>query len=112
MFRGILHAISKNSPSSVSLPNSLETSHRALRRTQPIHTLASMSSVAAAADAPEEFTALADDAVDDFMSEAASDVPEQLYCRETNLTYPPRPLIGVAGRGVARCHQLLRPRPN
>ena len=38
------------------------------------HTLASMSSVAAAADAPEEFTALADDAVDDFMSEAASDV--------------------------------------
>ena len=46
----------------------------ALRRTQPIHTLASMSSVAAAADAPEEFAALADDAVDDFMSEAASDV--------------------------------------
>ena len=75
MFRGILHAISnENSPSSVSLPNSLETSHRALRRTQPIHTLASMSSVAAAADAPEEFAALADDAVDDFMSEAASDV--------------------------------------
>ena len=75
MFRGTLHAISEeNSPSSVSLPNSLETSHRALRRTQPIHTLASMRSVAAAADAPEEFAALADDAVDDFMSEAASDV--------------------------------------
>ena len=33
-----------------------------------------MRSVAAAADAPEEFAALADDAVDDFMSEAASDV--------------------------------------
>ena len=38
------------------------------------HTLALMSSVAAAADAPEEFAALADDAIDDFMSEAASDV--------------------------------------
>ena len=46
----------------------------ALRKTQPVHTLASMSSVAAAADAPEEFAALANDAVDDFMSEAASDV--------------------------------------
>ena len=33
-----------------------------------------MSSVAVATDAPEEFAALADDAVDDFMSEAASDV--------------------------------------
>ncbi len=33
-----------------------------------------MSSAAAAADAPEEFAALADYAVDDFMSEAASDV--------------------------------------
>jgi len=33
-----------------------------------------MSSVAGAADAPEEFAALADYAVDDFMSEAASDV--------------------------------------
>ena len=46
----------------------------ALRKTQPVHTLASMSSVAVATDAPEEFAALADDAVDDFMSEAASDV--------------------------------------
>ena len=33
-----------------------------------------MSSVAAAADTPEEFAALADDVIDDFMSEAASDV--------------------------------------
>jgi hypothetical protein len=33
-----------------------------------------MSSAAAAADAPEEFAALAEYAVDDFMSEAASDV--------------------------------------
>ena len=33
-----------------------------------------MSSVAGAADVPEEFAALADYAVDDFMSEAASDV--------------------------------------
>ncbi|KOO21864.1 hypothetical protein Ctob_002094, partial [Chrysochromulina tobinii] len=39
-----------------------------------IHTLGSMSSAAAAADAPEEFAALAEYAVDDFMSEAASDV--------------------------------------
>jgi hypothetical protein len=39
-----------------------------------IHTLASMSSAAAADDAPEEFAALADYAVDDIMSEAASDV--------------------------------------
>ena len=45
-------------------------------RTQPCHTLASMSSAAAATDAPEEFAALADYAVDDFMSEAASDVLE------------------------------------
>ena len=45
----------------------------ALQRTQP-STLASISSVAGAADAPEEFAALADYAVDDFMSEAASDV--------------------------------------
>jgi|EP00900_Chrysochromulina_parva_P009822 hypothetical protein len=37
-----------------------------------IHTLGSMSSAAAAADAPEEFAALAEYAVDDFMSEAAS----------------------------------------
>ena len=34
-----------------------------------------MSSAAAAADAPEEFAALADYTIDDFMSEAASDVP-------------------------------------
>ena len=54
MFRGILHAISnENSPSSVSLLNSLEASHRT-PAAHP-HTLASMSSVAAAADAPEEF---------------------------------------------------------
>jgi hypothetical protein len=33
-----------------------------------------MSSAAAAADAPEEFAALADYTIDDFMSEAASDV--------------------------------------
>jgi hypothetical protein len=33
-----------------------------------------MSSAAAAADAPEEFAALAEYAIDDFMSEAASDV--------------------------------------
>ncbi len=33
-----------------------------------------MSSVAGAANVPEEFAALADYAVDDFMSEAASDV--------------------------------------
>ena len=33
-----------------------------------------MSSAAAAADAPEEFAALADYSIDDFMSEAASDV--------------------------------------
>ena len=39
-----------------------------------IHTLGSMSSAAAAADAPEEFAALADYTIDDFMSEAASDV--------------------------------------
>ena len=64
----------ENSPSSVSLPNSLETSYRAPKNAARPHTLASMSSVAAAADSPEEFAALADDAVDDFMSEAASDV--------------------------------------
>ena len=75
MFRGILHAISnENSPSSVSLPNSLETSYRAPMNAAHPHTLALMSSVAAAADAPEEFAALANDAIDDFMSEAASDV--------------------------------------
>ena len=43
-------------------------------RPYSIHTLGSMSSAAAAADAPEEFGALAEYAVDDFMSEAASDV--------------------------------------
>ena len=45
-------------------------------RPYSIHTLGSMSSAAAAADAPEEFGALAEYAVDDFMSEAASDVLE------------------------------------
>ena len=39
-----------------------------------IHTLVAMSSAAAAADVPEEFAALAEYSVDDFMSEAASDV--------------------------------------
>jgi hypothetical protein len=53
------------------LPNSLETS---APTNAAIHTLASMSSVAGAANVPEEFAALADYAVDDFMSEAASDV--------------------------------------
>jgi hypothetical protein len=77
MFRGNLHAISnENSPSSVSLPNSLETSHRAPKNAaRPQPRLDELRvTVAAAADAPEEFAALADDAVDDFMSEAASDV--------------------------------------
>ena len=37
-----------------------------------------MSSAAAAADAPEEFAALAEYTIDDFMSEAASDVAPRL----------------------------------
>ena len=74
MFRGNLHAISnENSPFLFSLRSRIIWRHRAPTHAA-IHTLASMSSAAAADDAPEEFAALADYAVDDFMSEAASDV--------------------------------------
>ena len=83
----------ENSPSSVSLPNSLQASHRAPKNAARPHTLASMSSVAAAADAPEEFAALADDAVDDF--------PEHLVVSEIYTYPPPRPLIGGPGVGRA-----------
>jgi len=80
MFRGNLYAISnENSP--FLFRCAPEFSHLSLHsgdiaplRTQPCHTLASMSSAAAADDAPEEFAALADYAVVDIMSEAASDV--------------------------------------
>ena len=41
-----------------------------------------MSSVAAAADTPEEFAALADDVIDDFMSEAASEHVEVFWTTE------------------------------
>jgi hypothetical protein len=53
-----------------------------------------MSSAAAAADAPEEFAALADYTIDDFMSEAA---PEPIEYSK-NYTYPPpRALSGSLG---------------
>ena len=66
MFRRILPAISEGKLFCFALESL--PGHLALRRTQTNHTLASMSSVAAAADAPEEFAALADDAVDDLGS--------------------------------------------
>ena len=66
MSRRELHAISnENSPflfsrrSRILEPRRIPTA---------IHTLGSMSSAAAAADAPEEFAALAEYAVEDFMS--------------------------------------------
>jgi len=72
MSRRELHAISnENSPFLFSQRSRILEPRRA---PTAIHTLGSMSSAAAAADAPEEFAALAEYAVDDFMSEAASDV--------------------------------------
>ena len=72
MARRELHAISnENSPFLFSQRSRILEPRRA---PTAIHTLGSMSSAAAAADAPEEFAALAEYAVDDFMSEAASDV--------------------------------------
>ena len=72
MSRRELHALSnENSPFPFSRRSRILEPRRA---PTAIHTLGSMSSAAAAADAPEEFAALAEYAVDDFMSEAASDV--------------------------------------
>jgi hypothetical protein len=67
MFRGKLHAIPYRNSTPVSFRSRISLTQRA-RITQP-STCASMSSVAAAADAPEEtqFAALADYAVDEFM---------------------------------------------
>ena len=86
----------ENSPSSVSLPNSLQASHRAPKNAARPHTLASMSSVAAAADAPEEFAALADDVVDDFMS-----APSILVVAKPIYVSAARPLIGGPAVGRA-----------
>jgi hypothetical protein len=66
MFRGNLHASPYRNSSPVSFRSRISLTQRA-RITQP-STCASMSSVAAAADAPgEEFAALASYAVDEFM---------------------------------------------